>query len=338
MTRQKRIAWLIFVAVLIAIPWLLQSTAPQMLFRFCLVGIYGIVILGLDLLVGYSGQVNLGQQGFFAVGAYTTALLTTHRLAMLPAWFGEPILAMIIGVIVCLGVALVIAIPVLRTVHFYQAVVTLGFGMIVYTILLGLNITGGPGGIVGIPAFSFGSLKLNSDLKLFYLIWAIVVLVMLISGRFVKSRQGLASQALRSDELAASVMGINVYRNRLNLFLLSAVYGSIAGSLYAHLMSTVTPYDFSASVIIMMFLGLYFGGIHTLWGGIIGAILLQALNQAMGAITLVWVGVASMTDIINGIIFVLIIFFMPRGMVNKIYEIRRRKSQARGGLGERAHI
>jgi branched-chain amino acid transport system permease protein len=323
--RQRLIAWVIFLALLVAIPWPLENIAPQVLARLCLVGIYAMIIMGLDLLLGYTGQLNLGQQGFFAVGAYTTAVLTTHRLAILPLWLGEPVVAMIMGIILVLLIGLALGIAVLRTAHFYQAMVTLAFGMIIFTICMGWReVLGGPSGIVAIPPFSVGPLRLDNDLRLYYLIWALLLAILVFSRRLTKSRWGLACQALRSDEGAASVMGINVYEHKLKLFLLSAVYASIAGSLYAHFLRIVTPYDFSLSVVIMLFLGLFFGGVHTLWGAIVGAALLQFIPEAIGITTQVWPIISELKETIYGLIFIIIIFYMPRGVVNAIYDIIRR--------------
>ncbi len=308
--------WVIFVLVVAALPPLLRIMAPALLGRFILVGIFTILVIGFDLAVGYGGQINLVFQGFFAVGAYTTALLTARK--GVPAILSEPLVALAVGCIVSVVICYLISRPVLRTGGFFLAMVTLAFGMVVYTMANGWDFLGGASGIIGVPRFHVGPLIFSNDLWYCYAVWAFTLLCIFLSLRMVHSRWGIALRAVHSEETAAEVTGIDVSKYKMEVFLVSAIYASIAGGLFAHLMRGVNPPMFTFTLLLLVTLALFFGGMGTVWGSLAGAALVQGLPEAITALTVRWPWMNDTRDLLYGIIFVLIILFMPEGVFGRI--------------------
>ena len=182
--------------------------------------------LGLNIVVGYAGMLDLGFAAFFAIGAYTTGMLSTKD-----HW---SILASIApGVLIAVVCALIIGFPTLRLRSDYLAVVTLGFGEIIQTIAINLNQTGGPTGIYAIPALTIGSIVVTSNTGYYYVFFVLVIIFALFSTRLRGSRLGRAWLCIREDEDAAKAMGINTNHYKLYAYMFGAVLGSITGSLYA---------------------------------------------------------------------------------------------------------
>ena len=318
------IAWFVFLTLIAALPWLLQLVAPHLIGVAVLIGIYAILIVGLDLLIGYGGQVNLGFQGFFAIGAYTTAILTTGD--WVPSALSEPLAAVVMGCFLAMIAAYIIALPVLKTEHFYLALVTLAFGMIIYSLAMGLEFLGRSGGIVGIPPFSIGPLKFRNDFHFYYVVWAFVTLSVFVAFRMVNSQWGLAIRAMRTDEGAAEVVGINVYKYKLEIFLVTAIYAAVAGSLFAHHMRAISPVMFTIWLVLLVNLGLLLGGLGTIWGAIIGSALLQFLPEGIAILSHPWPRVLNATELIYGVIFILILFFLPKGILGTTRDVIAKRS------------
>jgi len=325
---KPRIRWVIFLGLVVILPLPLENFAPALFGRTILIGIFTILILGFDLAVGYGGQINLGFQGFFAVGAYTTALLTTKD--WVPGVLSEPLVAMLVGCLVAVAICYIISKPVLRTGGFFLGMVTLAFGMIVHSLAMGWDFLGGAYGIVGIPRFHIGSFSFTSNFQYYYLVWAFCTLLIFLSLRMVNSRWGIALKAMRGDEIAAEVVGVNLLKYKMEVFLVSAIYASIAGSLFAHYIRGVNPPLFTFTLLLMVALALFFGGIGTIWGALIGAVLIQTLPECITALAQVWPRARDTREIIYGVIFVGIILLMPKGLFGsavKIFAKERRKTQ-----------
>lgn len=304
--------WIILVVVVAILPPLLQIMAPALLGRVILVGIFTILVVGFDLAVGYGGQINLGFQGFFAVGAYATAFLTARK--GIPFILSEPLVALAVGCIVSVVICYLISRPVLRTGGFFLAMVTLAFGMVVYTLTNGWDFLGGASGITGIPRFHVGPLIFSSDFWYCYAVWALALFCIFLSLRMVHSRWGVALRAVHSDEIAAEVTGVNVPKYKMEVFLISAIYASVAGGLFAHLMRGVNPPMFTFTLLLLVTLALFFGGIGTIWGPLVGAALVQGLPELITALTMRWQWINDTRELLYGTIFVLIILFMPEGI------------------------
>ena len=269
-------------------------------------GIWSIMLIGFDVLVGYCGQLSLGHNAFFAIGAYSAGILAVKYN------FHHPLLAMAIGVGISLLLAWIIGLPSLRLKGYYLAIATLGFGLIINNFIVGFNqLTGGASGLNFIPYFEFAGLSFDTDIRFYFLVWFFVAVILVVSLNLVKSRFGRAFMAIQEEETFASMMRIPVSRYKLFAFLYSAVCASIAGSLYAHYAGTITPDGFSFMISIHMVVMLFLGGKGTIWGGIMGAVFLKLLSEWLTAFQEyempVWAA-----------IFIMVLIFMPKGILGSL--------------------
>lgn len=281
-----------------------------------LAGIYGCVAIGLNLLIGYAGQISLGHAAFFGIGAYTTAILCT-RVSWCPTW-----LAMMAGTLLAAGVGWLVGKPVLRLKGNYLAMATLGLGEIAFILFQQVKgLTGGTVGILSIPPLSIFGLKLDSDLKYYFVVWIIVMLLMLVSINLIKSRVGRALRALHSSEVAADAMGVNAGRYKTNVFVLSAAFAGLGGALFALFQKYINPESFVLSVSILFVTMVVVGGMGSVWGGLIGAVLLTFLPSVIQAMPQ-WIpgipeGLANFSNyqlVLYGLLLILFMLFMPKGV------------------------
>ena len=228
--------------------------------------------LGLNIVVGLAGLLDLGFAAFFAIGAYTTGILSTKD-----HW---SILASIApGVVVAVICALIIGFPTLRLRSDYLAVVTLGFGVIIQTIAINLNQTGGPTGIYAIPALSIGSIVVNSNAGYYYVFLILVIIFALFSTRLRYSRLGRAWLCIREDEDAAKAMGISTSHYKLYAYMFGAVLGSITGSLYAPALTAISPASFGFSESLLIVMAVAIGGLGSVWGVMFGAAVVEIFPE-----------------------------------------------------------
>jgi branched-chain amino acid transport system permease protein len=244
--------------------------------RICL---YSLLALGLNVVVGFAGLLDLGYVAFFGIGSYVYALLASPHFGIhLPF-----LLALPIAVVVTAIFGILIGAPTLRLRGDYLAIVTLGFGEITYILLINLdrpiNITGGPSGIVSIDPPSFLGYGLRSNAEYYYLFLLVMVLAIIISRRLRASRIGWAWQAIREDELAAKAMGINTTVAKLEAFAIGAAFAGAGGCLLASWQRSVFPDNFlfteSVNILAMVILG----GVGSLPGVILGATIIVALPE-----------------------------------------------------------
>jgi len=280
----------------------LLVTNSYYLFVLNIVGINIIVVIGLNLLMGYAGQISLGHAAFYAIGAYLSAILTvTYGF---PAW---PTL--FLALIITGGVAYVIGIPIMRLEGHYLVMATLGFGIILYIVLIQWDdVTGGPSGFAGIEPLHIGSLTFDSDRRFYYLIWPCVLLTLWGSLNLVRSRVGRGLMALRSDELVASCTGVNTEGYKVKVFVLSAVLASLAGSLYAHYIGFVSPGTFSFFYSIQVVTMVIVGGLGSLWGSVLGAALLTVLPEFLGIFQ-------TYNVLMYGLVLMVVLVFFPEGLL-----------------------
>jgi branched-chain amino acid transport system permease protein len=289
-----------------------------------LIAIYAIVVLGLNLFIGYAGQISLGHAAFFGLGAYGSAIATvTFAIPPWPAMF-------LVAVLVAL-VALLIGIPVLRLSGHYLAMATLGLNFVVHSILLQWDeVTGGPSGFSGIPYLAFGNFEFYDELRLHYLLWGFALLALLLCLNLVRSGVGRGLAALAGDETAAAALGVDTRTAKIKVFVLSAVLASLAGSLFAHTYSFVSPDSFgiftSADLVIMVVIG----GMGSIWGSLFGAGLISLLPE--------WLDLfENYKNFVHGGILVLVLMFLPQGLISGLIEmaktrlaLRRRRDAAAG--------
>ncbi len=278
---------------------------------FITMGIFFIILMGLDLFIGYSGQLSLGHNGFFGIGAYASALLTV-KLGFSP-W-----LAMIIGILASLGAGLILTAPFIRLKGFYLALVTMAFGLIIHGMTLALpDITSGAAGIAGIPKLSLGKIPLNTDFRYCLFLWALVIPIFWLCLNIIHSRVGRIFRSIRDDELAGQTAGINTIAYKTAVFLLSAALASLAGSMYTHYYGSITPDGISIFVMFELILMLFIGGRETLWGGLLGVALIKGLPE-------VFVGLRDYKTLAYGVVFILVIVFMPGGIAGGFTQLAKK--------------
>jgi branched-chain amino acid transport system permease protein len=296
-----RLLGLAFVAAVL--PLFLQG--DYFLSVLIFMGINSLVVIGLSLLMGYAGQISLGHAAFYGIGAYATGILTTQYHFSIYS-------AVLAGIILSILVAIVIGIPALRLSGHYLAVATLGIGEIVFIIFNELTeLTGGPSGLSNIPSIHIFGFQFNTSLRVYYLVWAVLILIIWFTLNLIYSRVGRALRSMHGSEVAANAMGVNLSFLKIQVFVLSAVYASIAGSLYAHFVTFIAPNNFGLMVSIMFLMMGVIGGIHTLWGSLLGATLLTFLPE--------YLRVFEKFDIlVYGFILLGILLFMPEGFLEGV--------------------
>ncbi len=303
---------------LLLLIWPLVEKNPYNLGLSNLIAIYVMVVLGLNLFIGYAGQISLGHAAFFAIGAYGSAIGTTTWLW--PPWPMMALVALTTG-----GIALAVGLPALKLSGHYLAMATLGFNIVIYTILVQWDsVTGGPSGFAGIPYLSIGALVFDTETSMHYLVWTFAMLSLLLSLNLVRSGAGRGLSALAEDEIAAAALGVDIRRAKVKVFVLSAILASLAGSLFAHCYAFVSPDSFNIFVSVDFVIMVVVGGMGSVWGTLFGTALITLLPEWIEALD-------RYKDIIHGLILVLILLFLPQGLVTGISDaIRSRFALNRG--------
>jgi branched-chain amino acid transport system permease protein len=303
MTRNLRTIGLVFLAVAMAVFPLFGPNA--FIFDLAIrVIINAVIVIGLNLLFGYTGQISLGHAGFIGLGTYASAVLTTHL-----NW--PPLAALVAGATTTGAIAFVIARPILSLKGHYLAMGTLGMGIIISIVLNNeMQWTGGSDGMV-VPAFTMGGWTLSGDRAWYAVLSALLLLAAWTAGNLVDSPAGRALQAIRGSEVAARVAGIEVTSVKVKVFVLSAVVASVMGSLEAHYLEFATPdtAGFIRSIILMTMV--IVGGMASVAGSIVGAAILTLLPQVLSRFE-------GGETIAFGVILVATMIFMPQGLLPTI--------------------
>jgi len=238
-------------------------------------GLHVILAVGLNLLIGYAGQISLGHAAFFGLGAYASAILTTRF-----AWPG--LLAMAAGLLMTGLIAWLLARPILRLRGHYLAMATLGFGIIIHVILVqATRWTGGPDGLAGIPPLNLLGWSVDGDTQWYGVIMAAMLLAIWLALNIVDSRIGRALRAVRSSEFAARMMGVDTARAKTQVFVISALFAAFAGSLFAHQQAFVSPDSFNLTISVELVTMVVLGGMASTFGAACGAIALTLLHQGL---------------------------------------------------------
>lgn len=304
------ICFAILAVVITLIPVFVESKYHLIVLN--IIGLNTIVVVGLNLLIGFAGQISLGHAAFYGLGSYFSGILTVNY--GFPHW---P--AMVVAMLTTGGIAYLIGYPALKLRGHYLVMATLGFGIIINILMGNLEqFTGGHDGLIGIPPLSIGRLTFDNDLKNFYLIWTFVFLCMLVARNLLDSRVGRALRAIHGSEVAANSLGVNTASYKVKVFVLSAMFASISGSLYAHYITFISPstYDFyySIQVVTMVIVG----GMGSLWGSLFGAAVLTFISEALH--------VAKQYHIIAyGVFLSLMLIFLPEGVLVSIHHFYQNK-------------
>jgi branched-chain amino acid transport system permease protein len=297
------IAALLLLLILIPFDWFLGQYTVLMTF----IGISTIVTVGLCLLLGYTGQVSLGQAAFYGTGAYISAVLS--KIAGIDPW-----LAMFIAAAGTGAFAYIIGYPIFRLRGNYLAVATLALGVIVHVLFNQLG-PGGPDGMAGIPYMSIGGFVFDTSFKRYFLVWFFCLGILFLSQNVVRSRTGRALRAIHGSEAAAESIGINVDQFKVKIFVLSAVYASLAGSLFAHQVTHVSPSSFSPIISVVIVVMAVIGGLASIWGAIFGAATVSILKYKL------LLGLGEWDIAIYGLILILVMVFMPEGLFVRLREL-----------------
>jgi branched-chain amino acid transport system permease protein len=263
-------------------------------------GLFCLTIVGLDLLTGIAGQVSLGQAGFMAIGGYTSAILAVN--------YGVPTLVgLIAGACGSALAAAVLGLVCGRLRGMYLAIITLAFGILVEALASGLNITGGPSGIAGIPPFSVAGFAFDTDNRMFYLVWPLVAVALVLSANLVRSNRGRILRAMHGDQVGARSLGLHITRAKVAVFIISACMASISGSLYASYFRFLSPDQVGSAQSLTLITMLAIGGMGTLFGPLIGVALLTYLP-------LVSQSFANYSMLVTGVLLVVFLRYLPAGI------------------------
>lgn len=272
--------------------------------------ILGIGGLGVGLLLGQCGIVNLGQAAFFGCGAYASAYCTTA--------LGWPASAgMASGALISAAVAAVIGWPILRLNGFFLALATLAVGSIAGVLFFEWDwLTGGTLGIGGIPKLSLAGWNLDTPERYYYFVWPVLGLLLWLAMNLVAGRPGLAMRAMRDAAPAAEVMAIDMHRLKTQMFVLCAVLGSLAGSLYAHYVSFVSVQSFTVERSIFFLLVPVIAGAHSVPGIVVGALFVALAPELLS-------GLGDFHQVLFGLLLVAVVTLMPGGLVGMAGMLRR---------------
>jgi branched-chain amino acid transport system permease protein len=288
--------WLLFAAIIYGFIYLLYFTGiitPFTEYTLITIGINIMLALGLNLIIGFSGQFSLGHAGFMAIGAYSASIMSIKYPTM-----GGFLSGILVGILISGVVALIVGIPTLRLKGDYLAIATLGISEIIRIVIINLNeLTNGPAGLFGIP-----------PMVNWPMVFGFVAIVAIIIINYVHSGAGRATLAIREDEIAAESMGVNTTKYKVIAFIIGAVTASVAGATYASYIQTITPKDFGFMKSIDILIIVVFGGIGSITGTFIAAIVLGILNmflQDAGALRM----------IIYALALIAIMIFKPGGLL-----------------------
>ncbi|MGH2627155.1 MAG: branched-chain amino acid ABC transporter permease, partial [Anaerolineales bacterium] len=307
--RRASLALAAFLAVVVALPWAVSGRISLSVFLF--IGLNALIAVGLSLLGGQAGQISLGQAAFYGIGAYISAI-TTLRYGINP-WIG-----MGLAIAGSALVAYVVGAPILILRGHFLVLGTLALNVIVDVLIRNLQtLTGGPSGLTGIPPLALGTVALRGDRVYYYLAWGAALAAVWLGGNLIASRVGRALAAVRASEVAAATLGINPAHYKARTFAISAAFAGLAGSLYVHYLSFVSPspfvFEFSITLLVMSVLG----GIAYLPGAVLGAAILTLLREGLRTVLPRFFRAGASAEyeiIVFGLLLAVVVIFSPGGL------------------------
>ncbi|MBU5331193.1 branched-chain amino acid ABC transporter permease [Anaerocolumna aminovalerica] len=312
---EKKFLILEIIIVALITAYMLRGTYPSLI--LCFICINTIAVTGLDILFGYTGQVSFGHAGFYAIGAYTSSILSIK--------LGIPVvISMIIAALVSMFFGFVIAIPASKLVKHFLSLLTIAFGNMVYIFLsVTKDLTNGFSGILNIPNLNLFGFRFKSNQSYFFLFAAVAILVLIGKKRLIHSRFGRALIAVRENPHAAAGMGINVKYYKVMAFALSALLTGLAGAFYAHLIGFISPDGFNNNQSNVFMTMLLFGGIASSFGPLIGSTILTIVTEVMQ-------GFVRYQMLLYAVFILLVLFCMPNGVSGVIANIKTRIDKKKG--------
>jgi branched-chain amino acid transport system permease protein len=318
-SKTAKVWFIVLLIMLLVFPFVLPNYYVYMV-NYMAVNV--IVCVGLNILVGYTGQISLGHAGFFAIGAYTTVLLMMNlHFPFLLALFSGAFVSALFG--------FVLGLPALKLEGPYLAIATLGFGMAITQIISRLKLFGGHMGL-STPTIKIGPIIISSDKELYFLIMIFTVILVIAARNILKTRVGRAFVAIRDCDIAAETMGVNLTYYKTLAFAVSAFYAGIAGGLMAFVLGFINPNSFNFILSILFLAMVVVGGVGSILGSIMGGVIISFLNLKLSAIQDVpllgdllktisqkWMsisGLPNVSNIVFGLILILIVLFEPLGL------------------------
>ncbi|MGC2775615.1 MAG: branched-chain amino acid ABC transporter permease [Bradyrhizobium sp.] len=304
---------LLIAASLIVAPFVLSG---QYIAALVLAAIYTVITAGLNLFMGYTGQISFGHNAFAALGGYGSAILAM-RLDL------TPVLTTAMAAAGAAAIALVIGYPTLRLRGHYLAMATLALGLMAFEVASQWkSMTQGLFGISAIPPLGIGAWELASDTSFYVAYWIVAGIAIWVTHRLYHSRTGFALRSIAGNEEAAQSLGIDVARYKLLAFVVSAVFASVGGSMFAHYVTYISPEVFGLYMMILLFTMLFVGGINTTFGPLIGAIVITLFPELLRRFN-------SARELLYGVVLLVILLFAPRGIYGLIAAFERWR-RARG--------
>ena len=301
--KYKRILLPILLIFVAAFPLIFSTRYLIRLGTMCLLNV--AITLSLNLMTGYMGQMSFGHAAFYGIGAYTGALIVT-RLGL---GSGVGFLA---AMLVSGMFGLLVALPVARLSGMFLTLVTLGFCEIVRMVELNwTSLTRGPLGIIGIAKPSFFGLEINSATGIYYLMLVLLLFTLFVIRSIIESRLGRAIKALRDDQLAATAMGVPVFRYKVMVFVISSMLAGLCGAFYAQYSNYIDPSLFTTSVSTEMLTMVIFGGLGSIAGSVIGAVVLTALPELLR-------GFMEYRMVFYGLLIIVLMLIQPKGLFGNI--------------------
>jgi branched-chain amino acid transport system permease protein len=319
-------------AAVIVLAYPILSRGEYLLSIGVLAGIYAICAVANNLLLGETGQISLGHAGFLGMGAYATGILATAGVPAVWAWLLATLLTGVFG--------FVVGLTSIRLQHSHLAMATIAAQIIFIELVLEWEpVTGGVYGFSGIPPFSIAGVPITGP-WLFYLVWAVVGLAVLCNRNIVHSRIGIGLAAVRDDETAAASIGIDTVWCKLQMFTLSALYIGLAGGLLAFDLGYVGHQSFSVQVSMIILSMVVLGGVRPYWAGMVGAVIITVLPEVLRWLARIDRSSAMLKAvaddytyvlIVNGILVIVFVMFLPNGVVGILGKLSRRKQAVKKG-------
>lgn len=301
-SKKRNILAIGFVVLVGLVPFILMNNTYA-LRTAVLVLIYIVLALSLNFVIGFAGQLSLGHSAFYAIGAYTTAILTvTYGV---PFW-----IALLLSGLVSAVFGLLLGIPTLRLKGDYLAITTIGFSEILRLVLINwASFTRGPAGIPGIPSPTIFGFTLSTNTSYYYILYILALITIFISYRLINSRLGRGLVAVKDDEIAAEAMGINPTFLKIMAFVLGAAIAGLAGGVFASFIHYVNPDNFTYMESVVILTMVVLGGVGSIPGVVVGATVLTILPEALR-------GISTYRYAIYGILLVMMMIVRPQGIIS----------------------
>lgn len=315
------IPWIIMAAVIILLPIVIPS--PYVTSVMVFVAIYGVLAIGMGMLMGHAGLFSLAHPTWFGLGAYVAGILAARGIV--PPWIGIIVSAVFVALI-----SYIIGAPVLRLRGLYLACATFAILIIAQIAFAQLaGITGGHEGLLGIPPLSIGGFVFKTDLHYYFLSWALCIGCFWFCSNIFNSRIGRAIKSFRDSEVASKSMGVNIPKYKLQIFILTSVMASLAGSIFCFYLRFTMPGCFGFALLVELLIMIVIGGVGSLQGPLIGSFVILWLRELiqiyLGRVLPVMT--AEVEAVFFGIIIILVLIFMPRGLagwIDQLFQLGRR--------------